>query len=133
VSDHPAEAPLVRAAAFYRRRSGRPGPVVVECPWDTLGESAFVEIVSPREPAQAPAVVPEDAQRAAELIAQAKQPMIMLGGGAFGAQREIQELSQLLQAPVVAHRSGRGILPDDAPLALTCGSGFRPWLESDGR
>jgi acetolactate synthase-1/2/3 large subunit len=36
-----------------------------------------------------------------------------------------------LQAPVVAHRSGRGVLADDAPLALTCGSAFRPWLESD--
>lgn len=129
--DHPAEASRVMADAFYRLRSGRPGPVVVECPWDTLGESAFVEIVGPREPAQAPAVVPEAAQRAAELIAQAKRPMIMVGGGAFGAQREIQELSQLLQAPVVAHRSGRGILADDEPLALTCGSGYRPWLESD--
>ena len=129
--DHPAEASRVMADAFYRLRSGRPGPIVVECPWDTLGESAFVEIVGPREPAQAPAVVPEAAQRAAELIAQAKRPMIMGGGGAFGAQREIQELSQLLQVPVVAHRSGRGILADDEPLALTCGSGYRPWLESD--
>jgi acetolactate synthase I/II/III large subunit len=57
---------------------------------------------------------------AAQLIAQARQPMIMVGGGAFGAQREVQELSQLLQSPVVAHRSGRGVLSDDQPLALTC-------------
>jgi acetolactate synthase-1/2/3 large subunit len=129
--NHPTEASRVMADAFYRLRSGRPGPVVVECPWDTLGESAFVEVVGPRDPAQTPAADPEAAQHAAELIAQARQPMIMVGGGAFGAQREIQELSQLLQAPVVAHRSGRGILADDAPLALTCGSGFRPWLECD--
>jgi acetolactate synthase-1/2/3 large subunit len=129
--NHPTEASRVMADAFYRLHSGRPGPVVVECPWDTLGERAVVEVVGPRDPAQAPAADPEAAQRAAELIAQARQPMIMVGGGAFGAQREIQELSQLLQAPVVAHRSGRGILADDAPLALTCGSGFRPWLESD--
>jgi acetolactate synthase I/II/III large subunit len=129
--NHPTEASHVMADAFYRLRSGRPGPVVVECPWDTLGERAFVEVVGPRDPAQTPVADPETAQRAAELIAQARQPMIMVGGGAFGAQREIQELSQLLQAPVVAHRSGRGILADDAPLALTCGSGFRPWLESD--
>jgi acetolactate synthase I/II/III large subunit len=129
--NHPTEASRVMADAFYRLRSGRPGPVVVECPWDTLGERAFVEVVGPRDPAQTPAADPEAAQRAAELIAQARQPMIMVGGGAFGAQREIQELSQLLQAPVVAHRSGRGVLADDAPLALTCGSAFRPWLESD--
>jgi len=37
----------------------------------------------------------------------------------------------MLQAPVVAHRSGRGIVADDLPLALTCGSGFRPWLKTD--
>jgi acetolactate synthase I/II/III large subunit len=129
--NHPTEASRVMADAFYRLRSGRPGPVVVECPWDTLGESALVEVVGPRDPAHAPAADPQATQRAAELIAQARRPMIMVGGGAFGAQREIQELSQLLQAPVVAHRSGRGILADDAPLALTCGSGFRPWLESD--
>ena len=129
--NHPNEASRVMADAFYRLHSGRPGPVVVECPWDTLGERALVEVVGPRDPAQTPVADPEAAQRAAELIAQARQPMIMVGGGAFGAQREIQELSQLLQAPVVAHRSGRGILADDAPLALTCGSGFRPWLESD--
>jgi acetolactate synthase-1/2/3 large subunit len=70
-------------------------------------------------------------QRAAQLIANARQPMIMVGSGAFGAEREIQELSQLLQAPVVSHRSGRGVLADDAPLALTCGSGFRSWLKTD--
>jgi acetolactate synthase-1/2/3 large subunit len=129
--NHPTEASSVMADAFRRLRSGRPGPVVVECPWDTLGESAVVEIEGPREPARAPAADPDAVRRAAELIAQAKRPMIMVGGGALGAQHEIQELSQLLQAPVVAHRSGRGILADDAPLALTCGSGFRPWLESD--
>ena len=129
--NHPAEASSVMADAFYRLRSGRPGPVVVECPWDTLGESALVELEGPREPAPVPAVDPDAVRRAAQLIARAKQPMIMVGSGAFGAVREIQELSQLLQAPVVAHRSGRGILADDAPLALNCGSGFRPWLETD--
>jgi acetolactate synthase-1/2/3 large subunit len=129
--NHPAEASSVMADAFYQLRSGRPGPVVVECPWDTLGDSALVEAVEQREPAPTPAADPDAVQRAAQLIAQAKQPMIMVGGGAFGALREIQELSQLLQAPVVSHRSGRGILADDSPFALTCGSGFRQWLKSD--
>lgn len=129
--NHPAEASSTMADAFHRLRSGRPGPVVVECPWDTLGESAPVNAAAVRDPAPAPTADPDAVRRAAELIARAERPMIMVGGGAFGAQQEIQELSQLLQSPVVAHRSGRGILADDAPLALTCGSGFRPWLETD--
>jgi acetolactate synthase-1/2/3 large subunit len=129
--NHPTEAAGIMADAFYRLRSGRPGPVVVECPWDTLGASALVDAVEPRDPAPPPPADPDAVLRAAQLISEAKQPMIMVGGGAFGAQREIQELSQLLQAPVVAHRSGRGVLADDAPLALTCGSGFKPWLKTD--
>jgi len=129
--NHPTEAAAIMADAFYLLRSGRPGPVVVECPWDTLGMSALVDSMEPREPALPPPADPEAVLRAARLIAQAKQPMIMVGGGAFGAQREIQELSQLLQSPVVAHRSGRGVMADDQPLALTCGSGFAPWLKTD--
>jgi len=129
--NHPTEAAAITADAFYHLRSGRPGPVVVECPWDTLGASALVDSVEPRDPAQPPPADPDAVLRAAQLIAQAKQPMIMVGGGAFGARREIEELSQLLQSPVVAHRSGRGVLADDQPLALTCGSGFEPWLNTD--
>ena len=129
--NHPTEALGLMADAFYQLRSGRPGPVVVECPWDTLGASALVDSLEPREPARPPPADPDAVLRAAQLIAEAKQPMIMVGGGAFGAQREIHELSQLLQAPVVAHRSGRGVLADDQPLALTCGSGIEPWLTTD--
>ena len=129
--NHPTEAAAIMADAFYQLRSGRPGPVVVECPWDTLGASALVESMEPRDPARPPPADPDAVLRAARLIAEAKQPMIMVGGGAFGAQREIHELSQLLQSPVVAHRSGRGVLADDQPLALTCGSGFAPWLKTD--
>jgi acetolactate synthase-1/2/3 large subunit len=129
--NHPSEAAAIMADAFYQLRSGRPGPVVVECPWDTLGASALVDSVMPRDPAQPPPADPDAVLRAAQLIAQAKQPMIMVGGGAFGAQREVQELSHLLQSPVVAHRSGRGVLADDQPLALTCGSGIGQWLKTD--
>jgi len=129
--NHPTEAPAIMADAFYQLHSGRPGPVVVECPWDTLGASALVDTLKPRDPAPPPPADPDAVRRAAQLIAQAGQPMIMVGGGAFGARREVRELSQLLQSPVVAHRSGRGILSDDQPLALTCGSGFGPWLKTD--
>jgi acetolactate synthase-1/2/3 large subunit len=38
--NHPTEAAAITADAFYHLRSGRPGPVVVECPWDTLGATA---------------------------------------------------------------------------------------------
>jgi len=129
--NHPTEAGQVMADAFRQLRSGRLGPVVIECPWDTLGESAALNAVRPAEPLPAPPVDPETLQRAVKLIAGAKQPMIMVGGGALEARNEVQQLSRLLQAPVVAHRSGRGIVSDEEPLALTCGMGFRQWLKTD--
>src|SRR6202162_3959795 len=42
--DHPTQAPQIIAEAFQRMTSGRPGPVALECPWDTLGMSALTEM-----------------------------------------------------------------------------------------
>jgi acetolactate synthase-1/2/3 large subunit len=46
--DHPTQVPQVLAEAFERMTSGRPGPVAVECPWDTLGTAALTEMSVPR-------------------------------------------------------------------------------------
>lgn len=129
--NHPTEALGRMAEAFVLLRSGRKGPVVVECPWDTLGERALVDAVAPREPSPPPPPDPEVVQRAGRLIAGATRPMIMVGGGALNACKEVTDLSELLQAPVVSHRSGRGIVADDSALVLTCGSGFNEWLDVD--
>ena len=57
--------------------------------------------------------------------------MIMIGGGAVAAGAEILQLAEHLQAPVVAFRSGRGIVGDDHHLGLTCAEGFECWPETD--
>ena len=68
---------------------------------------------------------------AAALIREAKNPMIMLGSGAIGAEAEVAELARLLQAPVTAHRSGKGVLPDDDPLALLPPAAWQYWQQCD--
>ena len=68
---------------------------------------------------------------AAGLLAGASNPMIMVGGGARDAVREVGELARRLQAPVVSFRGGRGIVDDDDPYGFTCAAGFRRWADTD--
>jgi acetolactate synthase-1/2/3 large subunit len=129
--DHPGEAPAVMADAFAQLRSGRPRPVAVEMPWDVFAARAPVQPIDP--PAHYPEVQPDPEliERAAKLLAAARQPMIMVGGGAQHAAAEVLELAELLQAPVVPLRSGRGIVSDDHHLGFTCASGFERWRDTD--
>ncbi|MBL7492417.1 thiamine pyrophosphate-dependent enzyme [Frankia sp. AgW1.1] len=128
---HPAQAPALLAEAFARAASGRPGPVVLQTPWDILGMVA--EVPAPRvQPPEPPPPVDEPAVRAAaDLLAEARNPMIMIGSGARHAGAEIRALAELLGAPVVAQRGGRGVLRDDDPYAFTGAAGFARWADTD--
>jgi acetolactate synthase-1/2/3 large subunit len=129
--DHPAEAPGLVAEAFRQATSGRPRPVALEMPWDQLDAEAPVEPAARAEPHRSPPPDPDAIERAAELLAAAANPMIMVGSGAVEAASEVLELAELLQAPVVSFRGGRGIVGDDHHLGFTCAAGFERWHETD--
>jgi acetolactate synthase-1/2/3 large subunit len=106
--------------AFTIARSGKPGPVLVEIPWDLVGEEVGWDSYLP---AGAPSRPAGDAQRvaaAAELLGGARRPIIVAGGGtvASGALAELRELAELLPAPVLTTLAGRGSIPDDHPLSV---------------
>jgi acetolactate synthase-1/2/3 large subunit len=128
--DAPEEAPGLVADAFRAMFSGRPGPAVLECAMDVWGRNGPVAPVAP-----APAVQPEideDAVRAAaKRLAEAKRILIVTGGGAQDAGPEVTELSRILQAPVFAHRRGRGVLDGRSPFAVTLPLGRELWGEAD--
>ena len=129
--DHPTQAPGVVAEAFRKMTTGRMGPVALECPWDTLSVRALTELPALAAlpgPAQADPQAVEDAAR---LLAGAARPMIMVGGGAVEAAEEIAELAKLLQAPVTAHRSGRGIVGEDTPYGLGLAAAYKAWAATD--
>lgn len=84
----------------------------------------------PRCGRRSPPIDHESFERAAELIAGAKRPMILVGGGARHAATQVRTLAGHLQAPVVSFRSGRGVVSDDA-LGLTCAEGFELWPDTD--
>jgi acetolactate synthase-1/2/3 large subunit len=129
--DHPSECARIVDAAFNRMLSGRQGPVAIECPWDTLGEAAPVAALPAAAPDTPPLPDPALVARAAALVAAARQPMIMLGSGAVEARAEISALAELLQAPVTAHRSGRGIVGEDTSYGLNLAAAYEPWLRCD--
>jgi acetolactate synthase I/II/III large subunit len=129
--EYPAQAPQLVARAFQLMRSGRPGPAAVEMPWDSFTQRVAVEPYAPLPLLPAP---PPDAERiaaAARLIAASRAPLIFVGGGAFGAQAEITELAERLDAPVVAFRSGRGIVSNAHELGLTIAEAYRLWPRVD--
>ena len=123
----PAEVPEAVHEAFHHLKNGRPRPVEIEIPPETLGEVADVELLEP----EAPRPLPPDAGRtatAAQMIAAAKNPLIWVGGGAIssGASGALRQLAEHLQAPVVTTAEGKGAISDRHPLSL--GS---LWLRDD--
>ena len=129
--EHPAQAPGLVAEAFRQMRQGRPGPAVLEMPWDVFTQRAAI---SPVAPYAGPWVPPPDtdvAEAAARLLAGSNFPMIFVGGGAQGASESILELAELLEAPVVGFRSGRGIVSDAHELGLNIAAAWRLWPKTD--
>ncbi|HEU5283114.1 MAG TPA: thiamine pyrophosphate-dependent enzyme, partial [Burkholderiales bacterium] len=129
--EHPGEAPHLVAEAFRQMLSGRPRPAALEMPWNVFGMQAPVELGA--APAGYPPMQPDPdlIERAARLLERARNPMIMVGGGAQHAAQEVLSLAELIQAPVVSFRSGRGVVGDDHPLGFTCAAGFKRWPETD--
>ena len=127
----PAQAAGLVARALHAMRTGRPGPAVVECAIDVWGHSALVPAIAPVLPAPLEPIDEDAIRDAAKRLAAAKRPLIVAGGGAQGAAAEVTQLSQLLQAPVLAYRRGRGVLDSRDPLSVTLPLGRELWSEAD--
>lgn len=99
--------------------SGRPGPVHLNLSTDILKES--VTVGAPRAVNRPGAVYDPDAVvRAAELLANAKHPAILAGSGVdvAGAWDELFELAQRWSIRVATTPKGKGVFPENHPLAL---------------
>lgn len=129
--EHPASAPATVARAFQEMLSGRQGPAAVEMPWDIFTQRAQVEVTRPLDPLPPPPLDAESLGRAAALIKQSRAPMIFVGSGAMDAGREVLELAELLDAPVVAFRSGRGVVSNAHELGLTIAAAYNLWPQTD--
>jgi acetolactate synthase-1/2/3 large subunit len=128
--ESPAATPGIMTQAFATLMSGRTRPVALEMAPDVMArEEEVAELGPQRVPVDTPD--PEKIEAAAALIASARTPMIYVGGGAIGATEAVRALAELIDAPVVSFRSGRGIMPDEHPLGLTLPAGHRLWPKVD--
>ncbi|MBP3522359.1 MAG: biosynthetic-type acetolactate synthase large subunit [Clostridia bacterium] len=126
--------------AFYIARSGRPGPVLVDIPKDVqLAETEYIPLsgdaLIPRLSKKKPLsqLRPEGEalelyktkaeprlEKAAQLIAEAHRPLIYCGGGVTisGAQDELMQLANRVDAPIVATLMGLGAAPASSDRML---------------
>jgi acetolactate synthase-1/2/3 large subunit len=126
----PAEAPAKIAKAIASMRQGRPGPAALECAMDVWGKRGPVTLAPP-VPARAPRIDEDAVRTAAKLLGKAKRVLIVAGGGAQDASPEVTLLSDMLQAPVLAYRRGRGVLDGRSPFSVTLPLGRELWGEAD--
>jgi acetolactate synthase-1/2/3 large subunit len=118
---------IIRKACTIAR-SGRPGPVAIEIPWDMQAESYDFEIPEPSNYSYSNRIRAdlEMTRKTADALLDAKHPLIMTGYGAVlsEAEKEVEELANLLGAPVATSFSAKGILPEDHLLSV----GITGWL-----
>ena len=126
----PGEAPLTVAKAIASMRQGRHGPAALECAIDVWGKRGAVTPVAPFAE-KTPRIDDDQVKAAAKLLGKAKRILIVVGGGALDASPEVTLLSDMLQAPVLAYRRGRGVLDGRNPFSVTLPLGRELWGEAD--
>lgn len=129
--EHPSHAPAAIREAFRQLTTGRRRPVCVEMALDVMSQEAEVEMLEATVEQERIVADPADIARAADLLSTAERPMILLGGGATDAGKEVRELAELLQAPVISQRNGRGVLSDRHYLSHSFPAGHRLWPQVD--
>lgn len=119
------ELPTIMKEAFHIASTGRPGPVLIDLPQDTLereyeGDFIYpdkVDIIGYKPRTQGH---PLQMKRAVEAIANAERPVICAGGGVVSAKarKELIHFAEKLNIPVVSTLMGVGMMPTEHPLYM---------------
>ncbi|MDE1164040.1 MAG: glyoxylate carboligase [Pseudomonas sp.] len=117
----PGQVPYAFQKAFYEMRSGRPGPVLIDLPFDVqMAEIEFdIDAYEPL-PVHRPAASRTQVEKALALLDQAERPLLVAGGGVINADAsdKLVEFAELTGIPVVPTLMGWGTIPDDHPLMV---------------
>src|SRR5580698_1499085 len=116
---YPEEVPELMARAYGVFRGSRPRPVHLSLPRDVLPEIVEGEWETRRAPSL-PMPDPAAIEEAADRLAQAKRPLILVGGGAVGTRTALTAIAERVGAPVLSTNAGKGILPESHSLSLGC-------------
>lgn len=113
----PKRVPELMTQAFYRARSGRPGPVVVSLPEDILPLEAEMTF-----PSYVPSARPGLGQKEKKLIEkslqEAERPLLIAGGGVKLAKAEeaLEAFAEKYSIPLMASFRRHDVFPNDHPL-----------------
>ena len=120
------QLPEVLARAFALFASARPRPIHIEIPIDVITSEAGHLPLEPRPLPGRPGPAPAAIDRAADLLRDAKRPVVVLGGGAVDAGEEARRLVERLDAPVVNTVNAKGVLPPGHSLRAGENMAFAP-------
>lgn len=115
----PAQVPGAFQKAFQLMRSGRPGPVLLDLPFDVQQAQIEFDIDAYEPlPVEKPKATRRQAEKALDLLTAAERPLIVAGGGIInaGASARLVELAELLNVPVIPTLMGWGAIPDSHRL-----------------
>ncbi len=131
------EVPDAVHEAFRQLTTGRPRPVELEVPPDTLANLGDADIIEPEEYPPA-AVRARDIAHAVQMLTEAERPTIIAGGGALsaGVEAELLELARIVQAPVMTTQTSKGVISETDPYYVGTnyvgiGPGARVLAETD--
>ena len=117
---HAAEIPSVFAKAFFIANSGRPGPVIIDITKDAQNEFfdfEYLPCTNIRSYHPLPKLNEDEITSAAQMINEAKKPLILAGHGIqiANAQNEFKWFVEKSGIPVACTLHGLSSLPDDHP------------------
>ena len=112
------QLPQVLARAFQVMHAPRPGPVHIEIPIDLFPAPMQMPLAEYRavKPTALPMAPTESIATATKWLAEARSPVILLGGGAQAAGKEATALAEKLAAPVFLSLAAKGIVDERHPL-----------------
>jgi tartronate-semialdehyde synthase len=114
-----AQVPGVFQQAFHLMRSGRPGPVLIDLPFDVQMTEINVDVETYTSlPVHKPAASRAQVEKALDMLQAAAAPLIVAGGGIINADASdlLVELAEVLNVPVIPTLMGWGSIPDDHRL-----------------
>jgi tartronate-semialdehyde synthase len=117
----PALVPRAFQQAFHLMRSGRPGPVLIDLPFDVqMSEVEFDSETYEPLPVYKPRATRAQIEKALTMLNAAERPLIVAGGGIINADASslLVEFAEITGVPVVPTLMGWGTIPDDHPLMV---------------
>jgi tartronate-semialdehyde synthase len=114
----PGQVPYAFQKAFYEMRSGRPGPVLIDLPFDVqMAEIEFdIDAYEPL-PVGKPAANRTQVEKALAMLDSAERPLLVVGGGVINADAsdKLVAFAELTGIPVIPTLMGWGSIADDHP------------------